>query len=168
MGVVRSRCDRKAGPLLRPRIAPQGVRLAAVLALLGLLLACNDPTPPPALEVAFFSFSVDGATVSFADASVPEPTAWQWDFAGLGTSSEQNPSFDFVGEGQYPVTLTVEFPSGNEESVERTVEITEDADDPGDAISVTVTPTTAMLAPGGTQEFQANVHGTTNTAVTWS
>jgi len=35
-------------------------------------------------------------------------------------------------------------------------------------IGVTVSPTTANLSPGGTEQFSAAVTGTTNTAVTWS
>lgn len=35
-------------------------------------------------------------------------------------------------------------------------------------VSVTLTPTTAMMAPSATQQFSAAVTGSTNTAVTWS
>ena len=35
-------------------------------------------------------------------------------------------------------------------------------------ISLTVSPTTTMLAPLGTRQFTATVEGTNNTAVTWS
>jgi len=36
------------------------------------------------------------------------------------------------------------------------------------SIVITVSPATASLAPGGTQQFAANVTGTSNTGVTWS
>jgi len=39
---------------------------------------------------------------------------------------------------------------------------------PAAAISVSVSPTTATLASGGTQQFSAQVTNTSNTAVTWS
>ncbi len=39
---------------------------------------------------------------------------------------------------------------------------------PAAAISVSVTPTTATVASGGTEQFSAQVTNTTNTAVTWS
>ena len=39
---------------------------------------------------------------------------------------------------------------------------------PATAISVSVSPTTATLASGGTQQFSAQVTNTSNTAVTWS
>jgi hypothetical protein len=38
----------------------------------------------------------------------------------------------------------------------------------GTTVSVTISPTVASVAPGGTQAFAASVSGTTNTAVTWS
>lgn len=36
-----------------------------------------------------------------------------------------------------------------------------------DAVSVTLTPSSAQVAPGGTMQFSANVEGTSNNAVTW-
>src|SRR5437763_12762817 len=39
---------------------------------------------------------------------------------------------------------------------------------PVSTISVSVSPPSATLAPGGSQQFTATVSGTTNTAVTWS
>jgi chitinase len=39
---------------------------------------------------------------------------------------------------------------------------------PGATISVSVSPTTATVASGGTQQFSAQVTNTSNTAVTWS
>lgn len=35
-------------------------------------------------------------------------------------------------------------------------------------VSVSISPATAAVAPGGTQQLTATVSGTTNTAVTWS
>ena len=37
-----------------------------------------------------------------------------WDFAGLGTSSDLNPSFDFPASGSYPVTLIASNGCGND------------------------------------------------------
>src|SRR5215469_984586 len=37
-----------------------------------------------------------------------------------------------------------------------------------DSVSVTISPTTAVVASGGSQQFTASVSGTSNTAVTWS
>src|SRR5438105_10658995 len=36
------------------------------------------------------------------------------------------------------------------------------------SIVITASPATASLAPGGTQQFAANVTGTSNTGATWS
>jgi len=52
----------------------------------------------------------EGSSVSFSDLSTSQCdsiVSWQWDFEGLGTSTEQNPSFTFVDNGAYTVTLTV-------------------------------------------------------------
>jgi len=38
----------------------------------------------------------------------------------------------------------------------------------GESISVTISPTTAVVVSGGSQQFTASVSGTSNTAVTWS
>jgi hypothetical protein len=39
---------------------------------------------------------------------------------------------------------------------------------PGTAVSVSITPPSATLAPGGNQQFTATVTGTSNTALTWT
>jgi gliding motility-associated-like protein len=51
--------------------------------------------------------------VNFVDQSVNGNT-YAWDFAGLGTSTDQNPTFNFVNAdtGQYQVCLTVTSPQG--------------------------------------------------------
>ncbi|WP_339811924.1 PKD domain-containing protein [uncultured Imperialibacter sp.] len=51
-----------------------------------------------------------GAAVQFTDQSTAENaniTEWNWDFAGLGTSNERNPIFEFPTSGKYTVTLSV-------------------------------------------------------------
>jgi len=46
-------------------------------------------------------------TVSFTDQSSGNPTSWSWDFGdGVGTSSAQNPSYEYTSVGLYTVTLT--------------------------------------------------------------
>lgn len=52
-------------------------------------------------------------------------TSWLWDFGGLGTSTIQNPTFNFTGYGTYPVELTVTYPDGCEQSVIKTSVIIE-------------------------------------------
>uniref|UniRef100_UPI002590BBA9 PKD domain-containing protein n=1 Tax=Algoriphagus sp. TaxID=1872435 RepID=UPI002590BBA9 len=49
-------------------------------------------------------------SVKFTDATVGGNLpykSWNWNFAGLGTSSLQNPTFTFPSAGSYDVTLTV-------------------------------------------------------------
>jgi len=44
--------------------------------------------------------------VSFADASLGNPTSWSWDFGDGGTSAERNPSHEYLAAGTYTVALT--------------------------------------------------------------
>ncbi|PIB36612.1 hypothetical protein BFP72_14985 [Reichenbachiella sp. 5M10] len=47
--------------------------------------------------------------------------SWSWDFDGLGTASNQNPSFTFQTPGDYTVGLTVTTMQGCEDSVSKTI-----------------------------------------------
>jgi len=78
--------------------------------------------------IADFSWSPEpqneGSPVNFTDLSTSYPDniiAWDWDFAGLGTSSEQNPNFSFMDDGIYPITLTVTDDDGSTDTVMHTV-----------------------------------------------
>ena len=46
-------------------------------------------------------------TVHFTDLSLGNPTAWNWNFGDGSTSSDQNPTHEFVLPGSYDVRLTV-------------------------------------------------------------
>jgi hypothetical protein len=77
------------------------------------LSGCDDTIlyslPQPFFYTASFSapsFSCEGSLVSFADASSNSPTAWQWDFGDLNTSTLQNPTHTYTSAGVYTVTLT--------------------------------------------------------------
>ena len=64
--------------------------------------------------VADFDYSPDEPNnfteeVRFTDLSI-NAAAWQWDFAGLSSSLEQNPSYAFPDTGFYDVVLTVFHP----------------------------------------------------------
>jgi uncharacterized protein (TIGR02145 family) len=48
----------------------------------------------------------EGETVNFTDQSTNDPTSWSWTFGDGGTSTEQNPSYQYNTEGTYNVTLT--------------------------------------------------------------
>lgn len=69
-------------------------------------------TPP----IAGFTYSPSSGptplTVSFTDTSITNITAWNWTFGAANYSSLQNPSYEFVGAGNYSVTLQVTNASG--------------------------------------------------------
>ena len=56
-------------------------------------------------------------TVNFTDLSVDSVDTWSWDFGDGGTSSEQNPQYDYGIPGLYTVSLTVTGPGGNDTHV---------------------------------------------------
>jgi len=45
-------------------------------------------------------------TLNFTDLSLHFPTSWEWAFGDGGSSTEQNPSHEYVGGGSYTVSLT--------------------------------------------------------------
>ena len=52
----------------------------------------------------------EGSLISFTDLSLSYPdliSSWVWDFAGVGSSTDQHPGFTFEDNGIYTVTLTV-------------------------------------------------------------
>ncbi len=72
--------------------------------------------------------SCEGQTTTFTDQSMPGDTlnnvdAWQWDFAGLGGSTERNPEFLFETEGTYDVVLNVTNEGGCMETLTRTITV---------------------------------------------
>jgi parallel beta-helix repeat protein len=80
--------------------------------------------------VAAFTWSPEppdeGSPVQFTDGSTSYPdsiVAWAWDLAGLGTSSDQNPSFTFMDDGAYNVCLTVTDDDGSTNEVCHTVTV---------------------------------------------
>ena len=80
---------------------------------------------------AAFTFADDpadanGLTYNFTDVS-DQANTFDWDFAGLDTSTDQNPTFTFPGSGDYEVCLTVDGDCGMDE-VARIVTVTFDTD----------------------------------------
>lgn len=53
-------------------------------------------------------------TVAFSDLSSGAISTWFWDFGDGVTSTEQNPSHNYVNAGTYTVSLTVTGPSGSD------------------------------------------------------
>ena len=53
--------------------------------------------------------------VNFTDESTGNITSWSWDFGdGLGSSTEQSPTYTYDNAGTYPVILTVTGPNGTD------------------------------------------------------
>jgi PKD repeat protein len=62
----------------------------------------------------------EGSAIAFTDTSTSFPdsiVAWSWDFAGVGTSTDQNPSFTFMDDGTYNVCLTVTDDDGSTDTI---------------------------------------------------
>lgn len=72
------------------------------------------------------AFSCVGAAVDFENLSEGAITSYSWDFAGLGTSTLENPFFVFESTGTYEVELTVTN-SGGSTSFTQEVVISESA-----------------------------------------
>ena len=118
-----------------PAVGPSGAELVFELTVTdpdGLSSAdtvsimINDALAP----VAAFTWSPDpqtaGAPVTFTDQSVPNASpvvSWAWDFASLGTDTDQHPAFTFDEAGTYTVRLTVTDASGSSGTVIRTVTV---------------------------------------------
>ena len=73
--------------------------------------------------VAAFDFAINGLDVNFTDQSNNDPTSWEWTFADLGSSMEQNPSFTFASPGIYEVCLAVSNEQGEGNITCQTIEI---------------------------------------------
>lgn len=72
----------------------------------------RDPQISP---VAGFSFTNDTTTVSFIDESTNLPTSYLWDFGdSIGTSTLQNPVYEYAAFGDYNVTLIVSNSAGSD------------------------------------------------------
>lgn len=70
--------------------------------------------------------SDEGSAVVFTDASVSAPDAivgWMWDFDGLGSSTAHSPSFTFIDDGTYAVSLTVTDDDGSTNMVRHNVTV---------------------------------------------
>lgn len=59
--------------------------------------------------------------INFTDGSTGNPVQWEWDFAGLGTSSAQHPTFSFDEVGSYDVELVVTTAGGCTDTIVYTI-----------------------------------------------
>lgn len=74
-------------------------------------------TVADAIPVASFTANLTSGTaplyVQFNDTSANYPTAWTWSFGDGGTSTEQNPVYEYEDSGTFTVTLTTENSAGS-------------------------------------------------------
>lgn len=99
-----------------------------------LITSCEEPMedPDPSTVVASFTAQVDADNsliYAFTNNSVVNGITDQsftssWDFGGDGTSTDENPSHTFSGEGTYEVTLTVTATDGETGTTMETIEVT--------------------------------------------
>jgi len=60
---------------------------------------------------------VEPLTVNFTDLST-DATSWSWDFGdGIGTSTAQNPTYEYANQGTYTVTLTAMNACGSDQEI---------------------------------------------------
>jgi PKD repeat protein len=90
----------------------------------------HDVTINDLAPTAAFTWSPEpqneGSAVTFNDMSTSSPdiiVSRTWDFAGLGTSPAINPSFIFIDNGSYTVTLTVTDEDGSTDTASHDITI---------------------------------------------
>ena len=94
-----------------------------------------EPCLPPVADFEGTPLSGEvPLTVSFTDLSTNDPTGWDWDFGEGGSSTQQNPVYEYTSAGTYTVTLTATNSCGP------------DVETKTDYITVTCTPPTADFA----------------------
>jgi PKD repeat protein len=70
-------------------------------------ITVSAPSPPAADFAGDPTSGTAPLAVQFTDLSTGSPTSWSWDFGdGVGTSTVQNPSYEYSSVGTYTVTLT--------------------------------------------------------------
>ena len=82
---------------------------------------------------ANFSFNCSNLDCNFTDTSTDSDgtiAAWSWNFDDGGSSGAQNPSHSYAAAGTYTVGLTATDNDGAEDSVNRSVTVSEAAPDP--------------------------------------
>lgn len=134
-------------------------------------------TPPPTISITISPTSATvsaGGTQQFqATVTGSSNTAVQWEVNQVPGGSSQTGTISTTGLYTAPptttalqVTVTAVAQANTAKTASASVAVNPINVPP--SITVTVSPTTATLAVGSTQQFTATVTGTNNTSVTWS
>lgn len=88
------------------------VLLVGIVLLVGVFSGCvEEETPTNTAPEASYTYTKDGLTVTFTDASTDaddNTLTYTWDFGDdTGTSNEANPTYIYTANGIYTVKLTV-------------------------------------------------------------
>jgi PKD repeat protein len=85
----------------------------------------GTPCGSTADPLANFTFSSNGLTATFTDASTPfgNISKWAWNFGNNTTSTAQNPSCTYSASGSYTVTLTIIDKASKTSSTSKTVTV---------------------------------------------
>ncbi len=78
------------------------------------------PEIPASTPTASFSYTNEGTTYAFQNFS-SNSTSYSWDFGDGNTSTEENPTHTFAGEGEYVVTLVASDDEGNLDTTTQTI-----------------------------------------------
>ena len=144
------------------------VLLGAVVLLVGLISGCVEDTGEEEASnnapVADFNYSVTDKTITTMDMSTDvdnDTLSYMWDFGdNIGNSTEKNPTYVYLTNGYYTVTLTVD--DGNDTAT--------DSED----ITIGTEPTADITAPVGnitvntSAQFMDNSTKGDSNITTWS
>ncbi len=135
-------------------------------------ITVSTPPPPTADFVGDPTSGYAPLTVDFTDQSTGNPISWSWDFGdGVGTSTEQNPSYTYNNVGNYTVTLTATNAYGSDDEIKTDyITVTEPGEDVMHVHSIEVTrqafwrwargiATVTIYDQGGAPVSNATVYG---------
>ncbi len=83
-------------------------------------IVAGTPVAPP---VADFTRVITNLSVAFTDTSTNTPTSWSWNFGDGNTSTLQNPTHVYAGQGTYSVVLTATNAGGSDASAPQNVSV---------------------------------------------